>query len=108
MPLHYQWYYKGAPVGDRVKLMIGEGDMYIMSTKASGFDWKKKNILTIRHAAGTVRVEDEKPKSKTKTAAKTELQTDIENVLDKCIIPFIQKTSAKYNIPENALLKLWK
>jgi hypothetical protein len=26
--------------------------MYVMSEKATGNDWKKKNILTLRHAAG--------------------------------------------------------
>ena len=27
-------------------------DMYIMSEKAVGFDWKKKKMLTLRHTAG--------------------------------------------------------
>jgi alkylated DNA repair dioxygenase AlkB len=52
IPLHYQWFQKSKPVGERVKLSLGHGDMYVMSEKATGNDWKKKNILTLRHAAG--------------------------------------------------------
>lgn len=52
MPLHYQWFYKSKPVGDRVILTLNHGDMYIMSEKATGFDWKLKNTPTLRHAAG--------------------------------------------------------
>ena len=35
-----------------MKFNLKSGDLYIMSNKATGFDWKIKNILTIRHAAG--------------------------------------------------------
>ena len=51
-PLHYQWFVQGAPVGKRVKLLLNHGDFYIMSEKATGFDWKKRIIPTLRHAAG--------------------------------------------------------
>ena len=54
MPLHFQWYKKAVQIGERVKLQLNHGDIYIMSKKAVGFDWKKRknNILTLRHAAG--------------------------------------------------------
>ena len=54
MPLHFQWYKKSVKIGKRVKLQLNHGDIYIMSKKAIGFDWKKRNnnILTLRHAAG--------------------------------------------------------
>ena len=32
--------------------MINHGDIYVMSEKATGYDWKKRNRLTVRHAAG--------------------------------------------------------
>ena len=51
-PLHYQWYYQGEPIGDRYKFDLKNGDLYIMSEKAVGQDWKKRKILTLRHAAG--------------------------------------------------------
>lgn len=52
IPLHYQWFQYSKPVGDRVKLTLNHGDLYIMSAKAVGFDWLKKKTLTLRHAAG--------------------------------------------------------
>lgn len=51
-PLDYQWFYKGEPIGERVKLMLNHSDLYVMSEKAVGTDWKKRNIPTLRHAAG--------------------------------------------------------
>lgn len=51
-PLCYQWYYQGSPVGGRGYITLKHGDIYMMSEKAVGSDWKKKNILTLRHAAG--------------------------------------------------------
>lgn len=52
MPLVYQWYYQGNPIGDRYYFELDGGDMYIMCTKATGNDWKRRNDYTLRHAAG--------------------------------------------------------
>lgn len=52
MPLHYQWFRNSKPVGNRIKLSLDHGDLYIMSEKAVGHDWLKKKTLTLRHAAG--------------------------------------------------------
>jgi len=52
LPIHYQWFYKGLPVGERAMIGLGHGDMYIMSQKTTGNDWKKKNCYTLRHATG--------------------------------------------------------
>lgn len=51
-PIHWQWYYQSKPMGRRLKFEIGSGDIYIMSEKASGFDWKRRSQKTLRHAAG--------------------------------------------------------
>jgi hypothetical protein len=52
-PLYYQWYKDSNPVGSIIKIdNISHGDIYIMSEKAVGFDWKKRSIYTLRHAAG--------------------------------------------------------
>ncbi len=53
MPLHYQWFKDGNPVGDRIVLNMNGGDIYIMSEKAVGTDWKKKKVFTLRHATGS-------------------------------------------------------
>jgi hypothetical protein len=52
LDLHYQWFKDNLPVGKRIVLPIDSGDIYIMSEKAVGTDWKKKKIYTLRHATG--------------------------------------------------------
>jgi hypothetical protein len=52
MALYYQWYKDSNAVGEAVKLELYDGDMYMMSEKAVGFDWLKKKIPTLRHATG--------------------------------------------------------
>lgn len=52
LPLHFQWFTKFKPLGDRIELSLTHGDIYMMSEKAVGTDWKKSSILTLRHAAG--------------------------------------------------------
>ena len=51
-PIHWQWYHNSKRIGDRLEYDIHHGDMYIMSEKTSGWDWKKRNKYTLRHAAG--------------------------------------------------------
>ena len=70
MPIHWQWYINSKPVGQNMKFMINGGDIYVMSEKATGQDWKKKirsvasscpsscrkePLPTLRHAAGSVK-----------------------------------------------------
>jgi len=52
IPLHYQWYIRGKPFGDNIKLTIKPGSMYVMSELAVGTNWKRQKIFTLRHAAG--------------------------------------------------------
>lgn len=52
MPLYYQWFSQGKPIGARAALTLNHGDLYIMSDKAVGHDWRTKNMLTLRHCAG--------------------------------------------------------
>lgn len=52
MPLFYQWFHRGESIGNRIEVNLKGGDIYIMSEKAVGTDWKKKTIYTLRHAAG--------------------------------------------------------
>ena len=51
-PMHYQWFHEGAPVGERIIIPLNVGDIYVMSEKAVGTDWKSKKIYTLRHATG--------------------------------------------------------
>jgi len=52
IPLVYNWFYKSEAIGQQVNLVLNHGDMYVMSEKAVGTDWKEKNKYTLRHAAG--------------------------------------------------------
>jgi alkylated DNA repair dioxygenase AlkB len=52
MPIHFQWYTRGETVGPVYTIPLNGGDLYIMSEKAVGADWKSKSKLTLRHAAG--------------------------------------------------------
>jgi len=51
-PIHFQWFLQGEPVGDRITIPLEPGDIYFMSEKAVGNDWKRKKIYTLRHAVG--------------------------------------------------------
>lgn len=51
-PLCYYWYMGKNRISQRIDFDIKNGDMYIMDEKACGFDYKKRNIPTLRHAAG--------------------------------------------------------
>ena len=56
-PLHYQWYKNSEKQSDLFTINLNDGDMYFMSEKAVGYDWKQKanNIYTLRHAAGNIK-----------------------------------------------------
>jgi len=52
MSLYFKWHQLSEPVGEPIELVLNDGDMYIMSEKAVGFDWLKKKIATLRHSTG--------------------------------------------------------
>ena len=52
MPLDYQWFQNSKAIGKRAEFILKHGDIYFMSEKAVGQDWKKKKMPTLRHAAG--------------------------------------------------------
>jgi hypothetical protein len=55
LPIYYNWFYKSEPKGQRMSIQLNHGDMYIMSEKAVGNDWKLKNKPTLRHATGAAK-----------------------------------------------------
>lgn len=48
-------------LGKRLELLLNHGDLYIMSEKAVGTDWKSNSIITLRHAAGKAKEIDLNP-----------------------------------------------
>ena len=53
IPLHFQWFTKSNPIGNRFIVQLNHGDLYIMSEKAVGTDWMLSSKITLRHAAGS-------------------------------------------------------
>ena len=51
-PMRWQWFKDGMPVGKSIDVTLNCGDVYIMSEKAVGADWKLKSLYTLRHSAG--------------------------------------------------------
>tara|TARA_B110000483_G_C18046815_1_gene484849 strand:- start:312 stop:491 length:180 start_codon:yes stop_codon:yes gene_type:complete len=45
------WFKNSKPISKPLIVVLGNGDVYIMSEKAAGNDWMCKNIATLRHAA---------------------------------------------------------
>lgn len=52
-PLYFQWYLNNKIVNDSLfEFDLSGGDLYIMSEKTTGNDWKRSSIMTLRHSAG--------------------------------------------------------
>ena len=52
LPLRYMWYLGGEAKGDKCELVLSNGDMYLMSEKATGWDSRKRKIYVLKHSAG--------------------------------------------------------
>jgi alkylated DNA repair dioxygenase AlkB len=52
MPMCWQWFHRSKPVGDTFRYTLNHGDLYLMSEKAVGNDWRSSSKHTLRHAAG--------------------------------------------------------
>jgi len=56
LPIVWRWFHRGEPVGgEALRLELRHGDVYVMSEKAAGCDWKRRVIPTLRHATGAVK-----------------------------------------------------
>ena len=51
-PMRWQWFKNGFPLGNCIDITLNDGDLYIMSEKAVGMDWKLRSKYTLRHSAG--------------------------------------------------------
>ena len=62
--INWKWFKNSKSIGNKISVLLNNGDCYIMSEKASGYDWKKKvkiiekdgkkqkvALATLRHAA---------------------------------------------------------
>ena len=51
-PMRFNWFKGNMPVGNSIDIRLNDGDLYIMSEKAVGADWKLSGKYTLRHSAG--------------------------------------------------------
>jgi hypothetical protein len=76
MSLVFQWFLHSNAVGEPLTLMLNDGDIYVMSQYATGNNWKRRIVPTLRHAAGAEKYtcrpkrKTAKPKAKAKAKAK--------------------------------------
>lgn len=83
LPIFYQWHYKNEPVENNMSFRLKGGDIYLMSEKAVGTDWKKKNIYTLRHATGCekfvkIKQKESKKEEQVEKESKKEEQKQVE------------------------------
>ena len=55
MPICFNWFKQSKSIGTKFTSQINSGDIYIMSEKTTGYDWKKRSIYTLRHSAGAAK-----------------------------------------------------
>lgn len=58
LPLYFQWYHSHERVGNKIKVDLDGGDIYVMSEWAVGTNWKKSTLYTLRHATGAKKYTD--------------------------------------------------
>ena len=51
-PIQWVWFKNSKPYSSPHRVMLNTGDIYIMSEKAVGSDWRNSSMYTLRHAAG--------------------------------------------------------
>jgi hypothetical protein len=98
-PMRWSWFINGKPCGDPIDIGLNDGDLYIMSEKAVGSDWKKRIIYTLRHAAGCekyISMKKWKKNKVTETKKKAEEKGDI--IKTKLVVKEIEKEGIKINI----------
>ena len=103
-PMRFQWFKDGMPIGNSIDLALNDGDVYIMSEKSVGADWKLRSKYTLRHAAGAEKYRSLK-KWKKRAAKKAELKDNkkinkkVENKKEN------KKINKKVDINSEAVLK---
>jgi hypothetical protein len=101
-PMRFQWFKDGMPIGNSIDLALNDGDVYIMSEKAVGADWKLRSKYTLRHAAGAEKYRSLKKWEK-RAAKKAELKDNNNNNKNKKVEN--KKINKKVKNNSEAMLK---
>jgi len=73
-PMVWQWFKDSMPVGKPIPITLNDGDVYIMSEKAVGAEWKLSSKYTLRHAAGAEKYRSISKWEKKRPAYETKLK----------------------------------
>ena len=109
-PMRWQWFKNGMPLGNQIDIVLNSGDVYIMSEKAVGSDWKKSSLYTLRHAAGAdkyrslTRWEKRVPAYEARLKAKADKQS-IKEAFKKSRKPVKKKIKVSMKIVKKMLKK---
>lgn len=52
LPLRFCWFSRSEPVSQEIDIELNHGDLYVMSDKATGHDWRQSSKRTLRHGVG--------------------------------------------------------
>ena len=102
-PMRFQWFKDKYPVGKPIDIYLNDGDLYIMSHKTVGCDWKKSSRYTLRHAAGA-------PKylSLKKWEKRLEERAGNKKILNKKIVKKAEKKAVKKAVKKKIVKKAEK
>ena len=84
-PMRWQWFKDGMPVGKPIDIVLNCGDVYVMSEKAVGADWKKKSKYTLRHSAGSKKYRDLSKWEKKRPAYEARIKAKTEKADEKAV-----------------------
>jgi hypothetical protein len=107
--MRWQWFKSTMPLGEPIDITLNCGDVYIMSEKAVGSDWKLSSLYTVRHSAGAekyrslTRWEKRRPTYEAKLKARAEKQS-IKTAFKKSI----KKNGGKIKIKKFKIKNLKK
>lgn len=97
MAIQYQWFLNHNPVGKRIEIPLGNGDIYFMSEKTVGTDWKKSSIYTLRHGVGSLKFLNIKPNDKKKPETDDEIVEDDDDEAEEEKTKQPEKNEEKIN-----------
>jgi hypothetical protein len=105
MNLNFSWFKKFYSVGKVVEIVLNDGDMYVMSEKSVGFDWKKSSIFTLRHAGGLenskyLKLKVEEKKVEEKKVEEKELDFEKEKEIIRLLIRDMKRKDKKRVLKE--------
>lgn len=99
-PMRWQWFKDSMPLGKPIDIILDCGDVYIMSEKAVGSDWKLSSKYTLRHAAGADKYRNLNKWEKRRPGYEAKIKARIE----KQSIKEAFKKSAKSEVKKKIIL----